>query len=142
MGRVINIDSVGKERMFLVRSVVAAIREFANHSEPNLEVRDLVSYIILSLDRIFNTIEASVAAWEKRDYWVKADRFRSEWAWTGTLSARMKTALCADDWGTVAQTIVSVGKKLNNVKVPVNNRIGSPWKGSWAVLQVQLEKDN
>ena len=42
------------------------------------------------LEAIDESIEQSVAAWEKRGYWLKADRFRQEWRWAGDLGRRMR----------------------------------------------------
>ena len=44
-------------------------------------------------------IDSSVAAWEKRGYWVKADRFRMEWAWAGSLAEKMRTAMRKEGLG-------------------------------------------
>ena len=44
--------------------------------------RDLAAFIAISLEKIFETVETSVVAWEKKGYWVKADRFRLEWEWS------------------------------------------------------------
>ena len=44
--------------------------------------------MVLALEEIAVSIDVSVQAWEKRDYWVKADRFRMEWEWAGALGPR------------------------------------------------------
>ncbi len=72
MGRVINPEGAGKERSRLVKSVVLSMRELMRQTEPNDYSRDLASYIALALLEINNTVETSVAAWEKKGYWVKS----------------------------------------------------------------------
>jgi hypothetical protein len=141
MSRVININSVGKERTYLTKAIVAAIRELSTQTEAGLEAKDLVAFIILSLRIISGSIESSVQAWEKRDYWVKADRFRIEWAWTGNISEKMVYALEKDDWETITQLLVRIGQKLGKVNVSENNRLGTPWKGSWNELKKQISKN-
>ena len=49
--------------------------------EPDAHSYDLVAFIALALLEIDANIEKTVAPWEKRDYWVKADRFRMQWGW-------------------------------------------------------------
>ena len=135
MGRVINPESAGKERAQLSKAVVLAIRELMKQTEVDSTSQDLAAFIALALRRISATIDSSVAAWEKRDYWVKADRFRMEWAWSGRLATEMQQKLIADDWAGVAMTAAQAAQKLMAVKVPARNRIGIPWTGAWEELQ-------
>jgi len=135
LSRIINPDSAGKERTHLTKGVVLAIRELAQQSEPGQEARDLAAFIALALGHIFETIEVSVAAWEKRDYWVKADKFRMEWNWSGQMSKKMGQAVLADDWGTVAGLSAQIAQKLGKVTVPPGHRLGRPWVGAWEELK-------
>jgi hypothetical protein len=135
LGRVINPESAGKERTQLVRAVILALRELMRQSEANDQARDLAAFIILALHEISQTIDVSVAAWEKRGYWVKADRFRMEWIWAESLGQKMRQALQAEDWGGVAGAAVQIGQKLGDVKVPQRSNLGQPWQGAWQRLQ-------
>jgi len=137
MSRVINPDSAGKDRTRLTKGIVIAIRELARQSEPGAEARDLAAFIALALEAIAAGIDASVAAWEKRDYWVKADRFRMEWAWAGTLGQKMKAAVLTDDWAGVALLSAQIAQKFSHVKVSENHRLGAPWVGAWQQLRQQ-----
>lgn len=131
MSRVINPESAGKERTQLVRSVVLAIRELMRQTQADAQTRDLAAYIALALEAVAETIDSSVAAWEKRDYWLKADRFRMEWAWSQKLGSAMRSAVVNNDWGLVAVTAAQVAERLKDVDVPQRNRIGTPWVGAW-----------
>ena len=134
MSRVINPEGAGKERTRLVKSIVLAMRELMRQSEPNEHSRDLAAYIALALLEVSETVELSVAAWEKKGYWVKADRFRMDWAWSGRLGGQMRQAVMQDDWATVAMVAAQVGGKLNNIDVPIRHRLGEPWVGAWQHL--------
>jgi hypothetical protein len=133
--RIINPDSAGKERSHLSKTIVLAVREMMLQSEPGMESRDLAAFIILALERIAATIDVSVAAWEKRDYWVKADKFRMEWAWAGQLAKKMRAGLRKEDWGEVTVVAAQAAQKLNKVSVAPGNRLGKPWVGAWEVLK-------
>ncbi len=135
MSRVIKTESAGRDRNRMVKAVAIALRTLMQRGEPDAQSRDLAAFIALALHEIHATIDPSVAAWEKRGYWVKADRFRMEWEWSGVVGAQMRQAVLDDDWGTVAAVAVQVAQKLSHVRVPSQNRIGSPWKGAWDVLQ-------
>jgi hypothetical protein len=134
LSRVINPEGAGKDRSRLVKSIVLAMRELMRQPEPNEHSRDLASYIALALLTITNTVETSVAAWEKKGYWVKADRFRMDWAWTERLGSQLKQAVLNDDWASIAMVIAHLGEKMNNVDVPVRHRLGTPWNGAWEQL--------
>jgi hypothetical protein len=135
LSRIINPDSAGKERTRLTKAVVLAIRELAQQTGPGVEVRDLAAFIAIALSIISETIDVSVAAWEKRDYWVKADKFRMDWAWSGQLAGKMRIAILADDWPGVAQVAAQVAQKLSKINVPAGHRLGRPWVGAWKELQ-------
>ncbi len=135
MGRLINTEGAGKLRTQLTRSVVLALRELMRQTQPDDHSRDLAAYISLALAETYQTIEESVAAWEKKGYWVKADRFRMDWEWANRFSGQMRTALGQDDWASVAMLAAQIAQKLMNVNVPVRNKIGTPWEGAWQQLQ-------
>ena len=135
MSRIIDPDSAGKERTRLTKAIVLAVRELAEQTEPCVESRDLAAFIALALEIVAETIDLSVAAWEKRDYWVKADMFRMDWAWAGQLAEKMRRAVQADDWNTEAEVAALTAQKLNKITVPAGNRLGKPWVGAWDELR-------
>ena len=135
MSRIVNTESAGKERIQMTRAVALAVRELPKQTQPGIEARDLAAFIALALSRISETIDYSVAAWEKRDYWVKADTFRREWAWSGQLAGKMLQAVKSDDWENVAIISAKVAERLNKITVPPGHRLGHPWVGAWDELK-------
>ena len=138
LSRVINPNGVGKERTRLTRAIVLAIRELMKQTEPNNQTRDLAAFISIALQAVDETIDVSVTAWEKRGYWLKADRFRLEWDWAKLLSEKMQLALLAEDWPQIAALAVRIAEKLQNVKVPQKHRLGTPWAGAWEKLKTNV----
>lgn len=134
MSRIINPESVGKERTQLTKGIMLAIRELAKQAEPGAESRDMAAFIALALVTISEGIDISVLAWEKRDYWVKADKFRMEWQWAALYAEKMRAAILADDWASVAQVMIQTAQKLNKVVVPAGHRLGRPWVGAYKRL--------
>lgn len=134
MSRVINPDSVGKERTRLTKSIVLCIRELAKQSDVTAETKDQAAYIALALQAIADGIDVSVAAWEKRDYWVKADKFRMEWMWAGQVAAKMKTAVLTDDWAMIAMLMPQIAQRFNKIEVSDNHRLGKPWASAYQLL--------
>ncbi len=134
MSRVINTESAGKHRTQLTKAIVLAICELMKQSEPGSLSRDLAAFISQAAREIGQTVDVSVQAWEKRGYWVKADRFRMDWEWADVLGRKMEQAVKNDDWTQVARIAVQIAQKLGKVKVPARNRIGAPWEGAWKSL--------
>lgn len=134
MSRLINPDSVGKERTRLSKSIVLCIRELAKQSNVTSETKDQAAFIALALQTIAEGIDASVQAWEKRDYWVKADKFRMEWMWAGQTAAKLKDAVLSDDWASIAILLPQIAQRFNKVVVSDNHRLGKPWTGAYKLL--------
>jgi aldehyde:ferredoxin oxidoreductase len=137
LSRIINLESAGKERTRLTKAIVLAVRELAQITEPGAEARDLAAFIAMALTIVAETIDVSVAAWEKRGYWVKADKFRMEWAWAGKLAEKMRDAILAEDWTGIAQAATSIAGRLSRITIPAGHRLGRPWVGAWNKLLMQ-----
>ena len=137
MSPLINPESAGKERTQLTKAIVLAVRELARQTDVTNDAKDLAAFIALALKTISEGIDVSVAAWEKRGYWVKADRFRMEWVWTGQVAEKMKIAILAEDWGTVAMLSAQIAQKFNKIMVSENHRLGKPWSGAYVRMIAQ-----
>ena len=135
MSRIINPDSVGKERTQLTKGIVLSIRELAKQTQPGPDSRDMAAFIALALAVISEGIDVSVVAWEKRGYWVKADKFRMEWLWASQYADKMRAAVLADDWAAVALVMTQTAQKLSKVTVPAGHRLGRPWVGAYKELK-------
>ena len=141
MPRIINPDSAGKQRNKIVRRVALTVRELLRLPEPNDTSRDMVIFIVLSLDTIADTIDPTVAPWEKRDYWVKADRFRMEWSWAKRYADQLRKALGVEDWGTIAMVAVQIAQQpqISKVNISPKHRMGKPWEGAWNRFKEAVE---
>src|SRR5687768_16814304 len=134
MSPIINPESAGKERTRFSKAIVLAVRELAKQTDVTPEAKDLAAFITIALKNISEGIDVSVAAWEKRGYWVKADRFRMDWLWTGSFAEKLETAIHADDWGTVAMLSAQIAQKFSKIMVSENHRLGKPWLGAYGKL--------
>ena len=137
MSPIINPESAGKERTQLSKAIVLAVRELAKQTDVNNEAKDLAAFIALALKTISEGIDVSVAAWEKRGYWVKADRFRMEWLWTGSVADKMKVAIFTNDWGAIAMLMPQIAQKFSKIMVSDNHRLGKPRVGAFHRLTGQ-----
>ncbi len=139
MSRIIATEGGTRERTRLSKAVVKAIRLLAQQERPDEESRDLAAFIAIACGEMYKSVEASVVAWEKKDYWVKADRFRMEWQWCDRAAAAMSKAVLSDDWGTVASTSGMIAQKLMKVQLAPGARVGTPWVGAYKQLKLKTK---
>ena len=132
MTRIIKTSTPGKERAHLSKAIIVTIRAFMRQQEPNAETKDMIAFIILALREISEGIDKSVIAWEKRGYWVKADKYRMEWHWVAPLAEKLDKSFKKEDWGVVAGFMVEIMGRFNQIKVSDRHRLGEPWKGAYA----------
>ena len=135
LSRVINPNVPGKERNRLKRATALALRELMVETEPNKKARDLVAFIVLALEGIAKTVEITTAAWEKRDYWIKADRFRLEWEWASRLGSEMRAAVVSENWDLIPQIAVKIFQFVGDERISERHRMGKPWVGAWEEVQ-------
>lgn len=134
MSRIVQTDSLGKTRTKLSKLVLTCIRELMKQPEITAESKDMAAFIVLALREIHSGIDPSVEAWEKRGYWVKADRFRMEWEWCGPVASQLEQALKIEDWESVPLTVIQIAQKFASVKPPSRNTNGKFWVGAFSRL--------
>ena len=113
MSRIIKTESVGKERKQLVRAVVLAIRELSQKTELDESAKDIAAFISITLITIYSNVNHAVSAWEKRGYWVKADRFRLEWEWCKSQGDGLKEAVINNEWEEVIDRSTQIAIRLS-----------------------------
>ncbi|NPA31807.1 MAG: hypothetical protein GXO37_07405 [Chloroflexi bacterium] len=138
MTRVFRSQTLAQQRRRLLQMLAQTVRALAQHDALNDQTRDMVAFLILTLREIASTVETTTAAWEKRDYWLKADQFRLEWEWAAELAAALEDALQAEDWDAITRVVLQLVPHLSQVTLPKRPRWGSePWRGAWRAWQAQ-----
>lgn len=130
-------ESGTTRRNRLCKAIVLSISELLQQKKPDNKCKDLVAFIILALHSIGETVEQAVVAWEKRDYWLKADKFRMEWSWTNMYAEQLHELLNKGDWHNIVQSVIVIAKNLNKYTVSEKHRLGQPWTGAWAQLNIK-----
>ena len=128
-------ESGTTHRNRLTKSIVLAIRSLMQKGEPDAESLDMAAFVVLALEKIEESIDKSAIAWEKRDFWLKADRFRMEWDWTESNRKSLEIAVLAENWAQIPTELVQIAQRLGNVEVAAKHRLGTPWVGAWDVLK-------
>lgn len=135
MSRLIKTDSAGKQRDRLMKSLAWTLRDLAAKPRLDEDARDMAAYLALALREIYETIDSTCAAWEKRDYWLKADQFRREWEWTATTADKLEKIVLENRWNDLPALLAELMPRLSRVNLPKTNTFGEGWRGAYAALR-------
>lgn len=139
MTQIINSSTPGKERERLSKAIVITIRSFLRKEALDCEIKDMIAFIILALQEIFDGIEQSVIAWEKRGYWVKADKYRLDWLWTGKIAGDLQLAFENKDREKTVDILLEIMAQFSNLKVSDRHRMGQPWTNAYKTYLAKIE---
>lgn len=134
MSRVISTDSVGRRRQQLRRTVAEALRHMASKPSFDQESRDMAALIVFALRRIEEGVEQTASAWEKRDYFLKADRFRLEWEWLEDTTYALESALLLGQWERVPEVLATLFPRFADVTISKFTRSPEVWNGCYQRL--------
>ena len=138
---IINVNSPGKRRSQARRTIAEALRHLYSKASLDAEAKDLAALIVFSLREIEQGVEESAAAWEKRDYFRKADQLRTEWAWAGKTAAALTKVLSAGWWEDLPDLLARLLPHFQDVTVNKLTRSPALWQGCYArLLQDEASK--
>lgn len=130
MGRLINTDSTGAQRQRLRRTIAEALKLLATKRELDAEARDLSALIVYCLREIGEGVEQSATVWDKRHYYMKADRLRADWEWAGRSADRMANLIRAGDWLRLPVVLADIAPRFADVSVTKVTRSAELWTGA------------
>ena len=131
MSRVINTDSPGKRRNQLMRTGAELMRHLSQKQEIDDETKNMLALLVLTLRTIADGIDESTVAWEKRNYWIKAEEFRRNWQWTAEMAAELETLLKKGEWHNLPPLMVRMLPYFADIKVTKFTRKPSLWQGCY-----------
>ncbi|MDX2160748.1 MAG: hypothetical protein SF162_05435 [bacterium] len=134
MGRVINPDSTGKQRNQLMRTAAEMLRALTQKQDLDDDARDMAATIVFCLREIDEGIEASAQAWEKRDYWNKAEELRQRWMWPGSVADELSAILLSENWGNLPPMLVKMLPYFAEIKITKLTRKPDDWQGAYMRL--------
>ena len=135
MGRVVNVNNPAKQRNQLMRTAAELLRHLSQKQELDDEAMDMAALLVYCLREIDDGIEASAQAWEKRDYWIKAEQLRQRWVWTGNASARLENLIRSEAWERLPAVLVELFPHFSDIKITKFTRNASEWQGAYVRLR-------
>lgn len=134
MGRVINPDSAGQQRSYHMRTAAELFRRLSQKEMLDSEAKDMLATLVFSFRGIEDGIEQSAAAWEKRDYYLKADELRRRWDWSARAASDLEAVLLQERWNDVPAVMASLFPHLSEVTVTKFMRKEKDWAGNYGRL--------
>ncbi len=137
MSRVINTNSPTKIRNQNRRLIAEMMQRLGKKQEVDAEAKDMTAAIVFSLRAIYETCESAAKAWEKRDYWIKAERFLRDWRWTQTMAANIEDVIREDAWELIPQLLMELFPKFSDIQVKTLTKKPIEWQGAYKRLMDQ-----
>lgn len=130
MSRVINTNSPGKIRNHCRRTIAEILRRLSRKSNIDAETKDMAAAIVYLLREIDRSVRQTIEAWEKRDYWMKAERFQREWEWAREAAANFEDVIRNDAWDLLPELLANLSGHIADVDVKKMTRKPSVWRGA------------
>jgi hypothetical protein len=134
MSRVISTDGPGKTRDQLRRTVAEALRRLSQKPQLDDEAKDLAALIVFCMHGIADTVDQTVTAWEKRDYWMKAERFREEWRWVEPVADELSAVIYGSQWDQLPSALAQLMPHFADIRIKKMTRQPRLWQGAYERL--------
>jgi len=140
LSRLINSNSPSKIRNQNIRTIAELLRLLSQQKAIGPETKDMAATIVYALKGIDESVLTTVSAWEKRDYWTKADRFLREWAWAGMKAAELETIIVKNQWNRLPEIMAGLYPHFLEVNIKKQTRSPSQWRGAYQKLLKDHQK--
>ena len=94
----------------------------------------MLAFIVFGLRSMDQSIDQSATAWEKRDYYVKADQFRREWLWLPDTANRIDVMIRSNDWATLPLELAGLASRFSDVRISTFTKSPALWQGAYKKL--------
>jgi hypothetical protein len=132
MSRIISTDGPGKLRHQHRRTVAEAVRRLSQKSQLDDDAKDLAAIIVFSLLAIADTVDQTTEAWDKRDYYMKAERFREQWRWLEPTTDELSAIIYEGRWRELPLVLAQLSPHFADVRVKRFTRSPRLWRGAYA----------
>ncbi len=134
MSRVINTDSVGKQRNQQMRLAAELLRHLSQKASIDDEARDMAAALALCFKQVEDGVEEAMVAWEKRNYWNKVEQFRIQWTWVGLAAARLEQLIRTDAWDQMPPYLMGLLPHFSDITISKFTRNADAWQGAYALM--------
>ena len=140
MTRIINTANPGKLRNQFRRTIAELLRHMMFKQEIDEESKDMAATLVFCLRGIAETIETTTTAWENRNYFLKADRFRLQWEWVMPASERLHRLVVNDRWEQLPQELTKLAPYFTDIRISKMTRPSSVWNFRYRLLKEEPQR--
>ena len=134
MSRVINTANPGKKRNHARRTIAEVLRHLMFRKRIDDESKDMAALVVFSLREIADSVDVTTSAWESRDYYLKADRFRLEWEWAASTAGRLETLVVSGQWDLLPAELIALAPRFADIRIAKMTRGSEAWQGRLQAL--------
>ena len=134
MGRVINNNTPAKSRNRCRRAIAEILRHLSQKPALDEETKDMAAMIVFLLREIDSGVEQTISAWEKRGYWMKAERFLRDWEWTREAAANFEDIIRNEAWELLPELLADLFPRFADIQVKKMTYDRSEWEGAYEKL--------
>lgn len=140
MARVINTNSPQKRRTHLMRTIAEILRRLGQKQGIDDEARDMLATVVFCLRDIDETITESIQAWEKRNYYKKADDFQEKWWWASQYAPRVEKLVRTEQWSDLPDLMMKMFPYFADIEINKSMRSEKDWQGNYDILMAETPK--
>ena len=137
MSRVINTNNPGKIRNYNRRTIAEMLQQLARKPELDNEAKDMAATIVFCLRAIYDTAQTTAEAWEKRDYWMKAERFMRDWEWVKENAYNFDDVIRHEAWDLLPELLANLYPHFTDIQIKTLTRKPDTWKAAYKYLLKQ-----
>ncbi len=134
MSRVINLNNPTKLRNQNRRTIGEILRRLMSKPALDAEARDMAAQIVLCLREINAANETTISAWEKRGYWMKAERFLRDWEWCKEMAYNLDDVIRHEAWDLLPALLLELGPHFSDIAIKTMTRDPDTWKAAHRAL--------
>lgn len=134
MSRVINTNSPNKVRNQARRTIAEILRLLSRKPQIDGESKDMAAITVYLLREIDESVKQTVEAWEKRGYWMKAERFLRDWEWPSEAAANLEDIIRNDAWDLLPELLAELFPQFSDIQIKKITRSPAMWRGAHARL--------
>ncbi len=134
MSRVINVNNPTKIRNQHRRTIAEILRRLSQKPEIDAEAKDMAAMTVYLLREIDSGVKQSIIAWEKRGYWMKAERFLRQWTWTAEFAANIEDVIRHDAWDLLPELLAELFGQFADIQIKSMMRKPDVWRGAYQRL--------
>jgi hypothetical protein len=124
-------QSAASERRKLLQHLKLAVIATIGQTHDENAGRDLAAFTYQVLEDLAESVKATALAWEKRGYWVKADKFMAQWSWIENSCKQAAGAIERGDIQSQPLIAQKLAHHLEDIKLSYRLLNQEPWIGAW-----------